>query len=197
MPRKSKADHTQTESLYKFTRNTSVKAVPDEEFISPVLPHPESYDTPNVWFCQDGSVGPGLLGIIGAMGGTAMVDEDKSSESGSEEEEEEEVHEIQEISALEQFLSILQKAHDFALAAEREQEKGRKEKRHFQQTGHELEKKGFCSVKDWLQKTSAVSIMHCLGVEPDTIAMLQQESEESEFENEFQQGAVHANGLPK
>ncbi|KAF8506349.1 hypothetical protein BU17DRAFT_100798 [Hysterangium stoloniferum] len=128
-------------------------------------------------------------------------DEDESSELGSEDEEEGEVPEIQEISALEWFSSTLQKAYDLALAAEREREKGRKRlkqyhgnstrtKRRFQLIGRELARKGFHSVKDWFQKTSAAP--HCLDIEPDAIALLRQESEEPESENEIQPGVVES-----
>ncbi|KAF8522426.1 hypothetical protein BU17DRAFT_86986 [Hysterangium stoloniferum] len=121
MPRKTRADCAPAENLHKFTKKASVDAVPDEETIPAALPHPESHNTSNMWSCHNGEVDPKLHDISGVLRDTAMVDdEDESSESGSEDEEEGEVPEIQEISALEWFSSTLQKAHDLALAAERE-----------------------------------------------------------------------------
>jgi hypothetical protein len=171
MPRKTRANHARAENLRKITRKpkASIEEVPDEEPIPAVqVPHPlaESHEMSTSNGHNSDDIDPELLDIIGALRGTAMVDdEDDVSELGSENDEDE-IPEIQEISALEQFSSTLQKAHDLALAAEREREKGRKRPKRYhgnslrtkqrcRQLGREFSEKGFHSVKEWFQKMSA------------------------------------------
>jgi len=184
MSRKTRAGRAQAENLCKVTRRATVEEVLDEESIPAAFQHTESHDMSNLQACHNADIDLELLDIIGALRGTPVVDdEDESSESGSEDDELGEVPEIQEISVLEQFLSTLQKAHDLALAAEREQEKGQKRprqyngksmrtKQRFRQTGWELAEKGFCSVKEWLLKTAPAPIIHYPEIAPDMIASL-------------------------
>ena len=86
--------------------------------------------TLNSHTCQNSCHDLELFDIISALrGATTIDDEDDSdiSESGSEGYDDNVIDEIQEIAtALEHFASMLQKAHDLAVAVERGREKGRK-----------------------------------------------------------------------
>ncbi|KAF8513431.1 hypothetical protein BU17DRAFT_68804 [Hysterangium stoloniferum] len=95
-------------------------------------------------------------------------DEDEGSKSESEADGDADVPEIHKISALEHFAFTLQQAHDAALAAEQEWEKGRKTPQTYKGNSdrtkwqchrmhHDLETKGFHSVKDWLLQTRPIS----------------------------------------
>ena len=105
--------------------------------------------------------------------------------------------EIQEITTLEHFASMLQKAHDLAVTAERVREKGRKRpkvyvgnlvrtKEQCHQRDHELAAKGFHSVKAWLLLNSCETTA-CGTLEPGpTYLDLCEESEESVSEDRIQ-----------
>ena len=107
---------------------TSVEEIPDDP-IPAVLPHASTEPcNTHAWQHDDMAGDPELLDIIGALRGTAVVDDhEESFESESEDDDEAEaIPEIQDISALELFSFTLQRAHDLALIAEREREKGRR-----------------------------------------------------------------------
>ena len=125
-----------------------------------------------------------------------MIDnEDDISESDSDDGDETS-DEIQEITALEHFASMLQKAHDLAVTAERAREKGRKRPKIYVgnsvrtkewclQRGWELAAKGFHSVKAWLLSNSH-EMTACSTPEPGPIYLdLHEESEESVSEDEI------------
>ena len=135
MPRKSCAYNAQAKNLQngrKKTTKPTVEEVEDDGHV-PNLPNLDACPVgPDASTCQhlDSPGNPELLDIIGALRGAAMVDdEDNISKSDSDLEDDdgdEEGDEIQEITALEQFTSTLQRAHDLAAAAEKERERGRK-----------------------------------------------------------------------
>jgi hypothetical protein len=132
MPRKTRANHARAENLRKITRKpkASIEEVPDEEPIPAVqVPHPlaESHEMSTSNGHNSDDIDPELLDIIGALRGTAMVDdEDDVSELGSENDEDE-IPEIQEISALEQFSSYCRRhmiSHSRQRGNERKAENG-------------------------------------------------------------------------
>ena len=142
-----------------------------------------------------------FLDVIGYLRGTMVRDEDERSVSVSEESEDDsdlEEREIHEINALDEFSNTLQKAHDLALAAEREQENGKKRPKRYNknsnrtkcrchQKGCELAAKGFHSVKAWLIKNPSVFKLPTGMPEPlanDMGPKDFQESEESSSDSE-------------
>jgi len=173
MPRKSRADRARVANLHKVKREThhpTVEEVEDGDITLCSPEPPPSFNSLDPQRTRHHEAGdPELLDIIATLHGAAMIDdEDEGSESESESEADgdDDVPEIREISALERFASTLQQAHDTALAAEREQEKGRtrprtyrgnsdRTKRRCRQMRRELEAKGFHSVKDWLHQTQS------------------------------------------
>ena len=132
-----------------------------------------------------------------------MVDdevESSESDSESEVEGEDKEQEIQEISALEHFSDTLQKAHDLALAVERERERGRKRlkkyiknsnrtKRWCRQKGREFTAKGFHFIKEWFTQLERPPMSESPA--NDTVTGTEcnpkyfQESEESSSEDEI------------
>ena len=167
MPRKSRANRARAANLHrdkKFpSQPTTIEGVEDEDFHGP-----DSHDCRDALRHDVSDIirdDAEFFDIIGCLGGSAMVDDEvessgSDSESEVEGEDKDKEQEIQEISALEHFSDTLQKAHDLALAAERERERGKKRpkkfnknsnrtKRRCRQKGHELAAKGFHSVKEW------------------------------------------------
>jgi hypothetical protein len=174
MPRKTHANCTQVENLLgvkKLVTKPTVEEVEDCESVN--LPHTPI--SPKASLCRHDDItsDPELLNIIGVIRGAVMVDDkDDSSDSGSDDDGDDEWSaEIQKIIVLEHFTSILQRAHDVAIAAEREREKGKKRPKMYcrnsdrtkwqcRQRGHELAAKGFYSVKDWLPHVKQQHVAH-------------------------------------
>jgi hypothetical protein len=200
MPRKSNANRARAANLQREKRHLpkpTVEEVEDEDF-----PGPDSHGCHDACPQQDDIIEDDaeLLDIVGCLRGTAMVDDkDESSDSDSEGEGEDEELEIQEISALEQFSDTLQKAHDLALAAEQEQERGRKRPKRYsnnsdrtkwwcRQRGHELAAKEFHSIKEWLLQKPSKSVLPRSSANHDAVPTTLpdfQEYEESASEDEI------------
>ena len=205
MPRKSRANRARAANLQRVKRYpsqpTSIEEIEEENFHGP-----DSHgcrDAPRQ--DSDDIIGDDaeFLEIIGCLRGSAMVDDEvESSESDSESEVEGEdsdkEQEIHEISALEHFSDTLQKAHDLALAAERERERGKKRpkkynknsnqtKRRCRQKGRELAAKGFHSVKEWFTQLEKPPMSESPANDTDTESNPKdfQESEESSSEDEI------------
>lgn len=121
MPRKTHVNRARAENLHKgqkLVTNTTVEEVEDHDSIHlPLHAHPIG---PEASSCQRNDItsDPELLDIIGALRGAAIIDDEDDGDEQSDE--------IQEITALEHFTSTLQRAHNIAVAAEREKERGRK-----------------------------------------------------------------------
>ena len=126
MPKKTGANRARAENLRKWKALGTKATVEEDESVNSHA-RPSGPDTSSESCQHDDD--PELLDIISALRGAAMIDgdDDFSAEGDSDDE----IDEIQEITALEHFMSTLQKAHALAAAAEREREKGRKRPKTF------------------------------------------------------------------
>jgi hypothetical protein len=160
MPRKSLAHRARVPNLQNaYLRITAREEEEEETPESNASDHSQDSRIDTAVMTWDSETAK-LLDMVGALRGSAVVEDELESEDESDDEEVG-TPEIHEPSALKQFLAMLQRAHDIALEVEREWGRrnnrpkryagnSERTKRRHQQTARALAAKGFPSVKDWL-----------------------------------------------